>query len=265
MKKKFPFKAGTTSYIIPADIIPNVRFLAERVDDIELVLFESDEISNLPGQDVLRALITLAKKHDLSYTVHLPLDIALGATDETLRRESIAKCLRVIKLMQPLNPFAYILHCTGNRNIMGTGSAESIHDWIPQLTKSIGELIAAGVDSRMLCVETLDYPFELIENIIAEYGLSVCLDIGHILLYGHPLEEYLTKYLDRTRVIHLHGIVDGKDHRSISHLDRELLSGLISKLINDNRHERVITLEVFNEADFTTSLDILKRYIPCIK
>ena len=40
-----PFRIGTTSYIIPDDILPNVRFLAGRVKDVELVLFDIDEKS----------------------------------------------------------------------------------------------------------------------------------------------------------------------------------------------------------------------------
>ncbi len=38
------FRIGTTSYIIPDDIIPpNVRYLGGKTDDIELVLFEVDD------------------------------------------------------------------------------------------------------------------------------------------------------------------------------------------------------------------------------
>jgi sugar phosphate isomerase/epimerase len=262
LKKKFPFRLGTTSYIIPADIISNVRGLAESVDDIELVLFESDEISNLPDQDTVQTLCALADKHDITYTVHLPLDIVPGAIDETLRKKSVEKCLKVIKCMQAVDPFAYILHGTGNHNIMGTGSSETIHDWIPRLTKSIGEIINSGVDPGLICLETLNYPFELVENIIRKYDLSVCLDIGHILLYGYSLEDYLIKYLSRTRVIHLHGIIDGNDHQSISALDGVLLSRLFSKLFKENKKERIVTLEVFNENDFRSSLDILMGYAP---
>ena len=43
------FRIGTTSYIIPAQISPNVEYLAPRVDHVQLVLFEMDEYgSNLP-------------------------------------------------------------------------------------------------------------------------------------------------------------------------------------------------------------------------
>ncbi|NTW10257.1 MAG: sugar phosphate isomerase/epimerase, partial [Chlorobiaceae bacterium] len=59
-KQRFPFRFGTTSYIIPADIIPNVKFLKEKVDDIELVLFESDEYSNLPSEENIAELVSLA-------------------------------------------------------------------------------------------------------------------------------------------------------------------------------------------------------------
>ena len=30
-----PFRLGTTSYILPADILPNVEYLAGRVEDID--------------------------------------------------------------------------------------------------------------------------------------------------------------------------------------------------------------------------------------
>jgi hypothetical protein len=56
LKNRFPFRTGATSYIIPAELLPNVNFLAGKVDDIELVLFESDEITNLPETATVKAL-----------------------------------------------------------------------------------------------------------------------------------------------------------------------------------------------------------------
>ena len=65
-------RLGTSSYIIPADIIPNVDYLKDKVDDIELVLFESKEASNIPGPDVIGELRRFADENNLTYTVHLP-------------------------------------------------------------------------------------------------------------------------------------------------------------------------------------------------
>ena len=51
-----PFRLGTTSYILPDDILPNGRYLAGKVDDVELVLYEVDEAqNNLPTPEVVAA------------------------------------------------------------------------------------------------------------------------------------------------------------------------------------------------------------------
>jgi len=85
----FPFRLGTTSYIVPDDILPNVRFLADQAQDIELVLFEVDDgTNNLPSAETVAEMQALAAAHNLSYTVHLPLDLRLGA-EEDLRHPSL--------------------------------------------------------------------------------------------------------------------------------------------------------------------------------
>ena len=48
-----PFRLGTTSYIIPDDILPNVCYLAGKVKDIELLLFDNDEYCNIPDEEQL--------------------------------------------------------------------------------------------------------------------------------------------------------------------------------------------------------------------
>ena len=78
----YPFRLGTTSYIIPDDILPNAHFLADKVQDIELVLFEVDDgpqsTGNLPSPETVAQLAALAAAHGLTFTVHLPLDLRLG-------------------------------------------------------------------------------------------------------------------------------------------------------------------------------------------
>ncbi len=257
LKNRFPFRLGTTSYIIPADIIPNIEMLASRVDDIELVLFESDEQSNYPGPETIQALTALAEANDLSYTVHLPLDIQLGSSNEEERSESVQKCLRAVARTGPLQPFAYILHFNGQDH--GPVPSPDLAQWISGLNRSIAEFSAAGLPMQRLCIESLDYPYELIEPIVIEHGLSICLDIGHILVNDQPFQAYLDRYLDRCRVIHLHGIRDGKDHRDISLISKNYLSLLFEQL-KKNQRERVVTLELFSRTDLDLSLSIIERY-----
>jgi len=49
IKRMFPFRLGATSCIVPAAIIPNIRFLGPYVDEVELVLFESKGENSLPS------------------------------------------------------------------------------------------------------------------------------------------------------------------------------------------------------------------------
>jgi len=258
LKNRFPFRLGTTSYIIPADLTANIDFLADKVDDIELVLFESDEISNLPDAATIKALKETADRHDLTYTVHLPLDTWLGHRKESVRENSVDKCLRVIERTEELNPFAYVLHFHGDQR--GEYPSPDVDRWIEGHRSSVKSILQA-VDSRNLCVETLDYRYEIIEDIINDYDLSVCLDIGHLLLCGHMPEEYLDRYLPRTRVLHLHGIEEGQDHCSLSFLPAGLLTNIIDHLDNGSDISRVLTMEIFDEKAFNQSLDVLSSFV----
>lgn len=261
LKRRFPFRMGTTSYIIPADIIPNVDVLASRIDDVELLIFESDEISNLPDAGVIEELKRIADEHDLTYTVHLPIDIRLGALDESERCNSVKKCLRVISLMDALRPFAYVLHFSNTSFVaMDEMSHTGWDKWLEQLDKSMSEILAAGVASESLCIETLSYDFSRIAPIIEKHNLSVCLDIGHILMYGGSVAEHLDLYLSRTRIFHIHGIKDGKDHASLKYLDEDVLAMLFERLEREGEPERVITMEVFSENDFIESSDVVEEY-----
>jgi sugar phosphate isomerase/epimerase len=258
LKNQFPFRLGTTSYIIPAELIPNVIYLADKVDDIELVLFESDEISNLPDDDTVKMLKEMAERHDLTYTVHLPLDTWMGHEDESMRQRSVDKCLRVIERTAPLSPFAYVIHFHGDQR--GEITSPDLERWIAGHRHSVDRLIQ-NVNSHDLCVETLDYPYTVIEDIISDYNLSICLDIGHLLLCGYTPEDYLDRYLPLTRVLHLHGIENGHDHRSLSFLPVGLLTTLMDLLGNGSKDSRVLTVEIFDETLLNQSLDILSSFV----
>jgi adenosylcobalamin phosphodiesterase len=258
LKRRFPFRLGTTSYIIPADILSNINFLADKVDDIELVLFESDEITNLPDAATVKMLKEMAKQHDLTYTVHLPLDTWMGHEDESVRKRSVDKCLRVIERTAPLSPFAYVIHFHGDHP--GERPSLNLARWFDGHRRSVERLLQ-DVNSHDLCVETLDYAYDLIEDIISDYGLSVCLDIGHLLLCGHAPEDYFERYLPQTRVLHIHGVENGNDHRSLAFLPTGLLTILMDLLGNGSKDSRVLTMEIFDEALLNQSLDVLSRFV----
>jgi sugar phosphate isomerase/epimerase len=262
LKHSYPFRLGTSSYILPDNILPNVRFLAPLVDDVELILFESTEHSNLPGPSELAELGQLAADHDISYTIHLPLDVELGHSDDTFRRRSIRQCRHVVELTRPLAPFAWILHLS---HPAGSNPIPD-HDrprWLKSLRESISELADAFPEPARCSVETLSYPFAWIEDMVSDHGFSVCFDIGHLILRGDSLPKAWEHLGARTRVMHLHGVRGRKDHVDVSALAPEILSLLWSSLRQAERGTRVVTLEVFNQHDFDRSVETLASAWPC--
>jgi len=282
MSTKRPYRIGTTSYIVPDDILPNVAFLAERVDDIELVLFESQEASNLPKREDIEALQDWQQKADLSFTVHLPIDAPLGSEDESVRQDAVARCLRVLELTKPLKPLGWLLHLDGRQR--GEQPAEDLDGWLEALERSVRSIVGqtsssaasfsnlrtgtsaphsgpSEYDARDFCIETLDYPFEIIEPLVRRNGLSVCLDIGHLLMWKRSVDEHFDRFGDLCRVVHLHGIRDGKDHRDIGAIDRPVLEGLVTRLGAPDAPPRVLTLEVFGREDFEASMKFLKEIL----
>jgi hypothetical protein len=63
--------------------------------------------------------------------------------------------------------------------------------------------------------------------------------------------------LPRTRVIHMHGIAE-RDHRSLAFLPLEKVHAVWAELLHAN-YAGVLTLEIFSEEDFLSSLDVLEK------
>ena len=259
--KNLPFRLGATSYIIPDDILPNVRYLAGKVRDVELVLFEVDEpedgspaYNNLPDQTVIDELNRLASLCDLSYTVHLPLDLKL-ADDGTAQDKSLQKARRVIDTTRGLNPWAYVLHLDGRR-VRHSTDQDALRRWQDQAVRAL-EIAAEWVGSpEKLAVENLEgYPPDFYDAVLARIPVSRCVDIGHLWLDKIPVLPYLEKALPRTRVVHMHGVAK-RDHNSLERVPPEELKVIMQKLRADFRG--VVTLEVFSEPDFLSSLEAVQ-------
>ena len=261
-KKKFPFRVGTTSYIIPDEILPNIEYLKDKVDDVELVLFESDEMSNLPSAEDMARFREIGERHDLTYSVHLPLDVYLGNNDATVREKSVDKCCRVIELTDVLNPSAYIMHVEAGPGVdVSNFSVKEKMEFLDSIPVSLERLFSCiSVQPLEFCVETLNYPIGWIFPIIEHHGLSVTLDVGHLELYGFPVQEHLERYLSHTRVLHMHGIKDGKDHKGLQHMRTDTLDMVMQALSEKHDPARVFTMEIFSENDFNASCMELMRY-----
>ena len=250
-----PFRLGITSYIIPDDILPNARYLAGKVRDIQLVLFELDDQSNLPDCHLIDELNELANDHDLTFTVHLPLDLRL-AGDGAGTHISLVKAQRVIECTRDLNPLAYVVHLDGKDERHSTDPAV-LSRWREQAVTSLRTAAGFCGDIRLLAAENLEgYPPEFNDAVIHTAGSSRCIDVGHLWLDGHDPISYLAGRLDETTIIHVHGI-GARDHQSLQLLSTEKIDDLIGYLL-DHNYQGVLTLEIFSENDLTTSIQAIE-------
>ena len=274
---RFPFKLATTSYIFPEEIVLNVARLAPFFDEIELVLFESRSPDSIPDHIQIKRLLELSLLHQVGFNVHLPIDISLGDECEEVRKEGVSIVKKVIEQTLCLNPSFYILHLDltdpsnpplekgglpcGVKNPTPHGGAgivknHDIEGWRRRLTRGLKEILDDGIEPKRISIETLGYPFEWIEDIVTEFGFSICLDIGHILIHGHDLQHYLKKYLPETSIIHLHGFQNGRDHVGIEKLSGPILKTILSSL---HHFHGIVSVEVFSIDELKSSLAILER------
>ena len=82
--------------------------------------------------------------------------------------------------------------------------------------------------------------------------------LGHLVVAGRDVGRYLDRWLDRTGVLHLHGVRRGEDHVSLAFLDPQVRWTLWGALAAPSR-PRVVTLEVFSEEDLEDSLRVLEE------
>ncbi len=253
-KRMFPFRLATTSYIYPDRIIPNVNALAPFLDEVELVLFESEGQDNYPDEVELGDMMSFSLNGKVGFNVHLPVDIFLGDKDEEVRFKGVSVVEKVIERTLCLKPSLYTLHFDVRKK--NGGEETDIEAWRRRIIQSAKEMMECGIETKRIAIETLSYPFEWIEEIVKEFGFSICLDIGHMLIYRQDIPRYLEKYLSQTSIIHFHGVENGVDHLGIDKLHGRIVELILSKL---HHYTGIMSIEVFSFGDLKNSLEVLEQ------
>lgn len=258
---RFPFKLSTTSYIYPDEIVPNVVRLGPFFDEIELVLFESERPGSIPDPVQIDHLIELSKLHQLGFNIHLPLDISLGDECDDVRTHGISVMKTVMERTLPLNPSLYTLHLDFINPPLRGEERDFVHGkdveaWRRRVSRSLKEILNNGIEAKRISIETLAYPFEWIEDMVSQFGFSICLDIGHILTHGYDLGHYLKSYLPRTSIVHLHGVHNGSDHLGIERMPEADLNLIFSAL---RHYHGIVSIEVFSINALKSSLSLLEE------
>uniref|UniRef100_A0A7C4MQK7 Sugar phosphate isomerase/epimerase n=1 Tax=Desulfatirhabdium butyrativorans TaxID=340467 RepID=A0A7C4MQK7_9BACT len=252
-KKRFSFSLGTTSFIFPEDWVGNARKLAPIVDEIELLVFESDPITGLPDPVAVECLRRIGKEMDVLYNVHLPTDVQFGSPDPAAARLACERIASVVQRMTSLDPTAWILHLDGLKG------NESLEMWTHRMEEGLSMLQAAvGGPLRRICLETLDGPPEYLIPLVDRFQTGICLDIGHLLVHGRDAAAFFEAHRDRIDMIHVHGVQGERDHLSLDCLNAEQADVVCGILEHYAGH---VSIEVFCESDFLRSLSWLEGHL----
>jgi sugar phosphate isomerase/epimerase len=259
-----PFRIGTTSYIVPDDLLPNAQFLAPHVQDMQLVLFDlPDGRSNLPTPEAVDALAALGTAADLTYTVHLLDDLRLLDGDGR-PHPSVASACSLIRRTRGLQPSAWVAHLDGREVRHLHTPLADLEDWWAATVQAVDAVVTCAGTGELLAVENLEgYAPDFVTPVVMQTAAARCVDVGHLWLDGRDPVEQLRAAWSRLRVVHLHG-VQGRDHQSLAHAATEQLDAVMRVLL-ERRFAGVLTLEVFGEDDFWSSLAALEQSLGRIR
>ena len=233
----YPFRLGTTSFIYPDGYVANVRALAPRVDEIELLIFE---IANLPTRHQIRELAALARDNETTFNVHLPLDISMADPSADQRARSVDAVARTIERVAPLAPTTHTLHLTCASRRM---DARDLKAWQDRATQSTARL---------------EFDPQWLAPVVSKLDLAMCIDVGHLILYGFDLATTLKEYAQRITIFHLHGVKQGRDHRAITHLAVDIQRLMAKFLINFHGS---LSIEVFSANPLERSLEAMPAFM----
>ncbi len=175
------------------------------VDQLELH-FDADLL--YPGMMKMAVKRLREYRQEMAFSLHLPfryLDISCPM--ERIRSASVDTILDAIDLASELQPIHAVIHLTGN----------VFSSYKSGLDPLIGEVMGY-VEESLMKVATLMAPHQiLVENlppvdfryfmpVVERLGLSVCQDIGHIVLQGGDCGKFTRSHAALIREIHLHDI-----------------------------------------------------------
>jgi sugar phosphate isomerase/epimerase len=252
------------------DMLENVRRLAGLVDHIEIILFHTPSLHNIPGPHQLRILKSIREQEDVTFTIHLPDSLEIASSDRFRREESVQLARELCLRLTEVDPRYYVLHIPFTPPTLvpvpglyfHTRNEQDWDRWTKRALESLGMLHEGIGQGNRLLVENINYSPSFLKPFWKEGLCELCLDIGHLMLGQEDVMEVMKQYLDVARIIHLHGVKGYEEHLSLSILPRDLVHGWL-RYLRGASFQGVIILEVFNAGDLEASMDVLRKMPEC--
>ncbi|MBI5583812.1 MAG: sugar phosphate isomerase/epimerase [Deltaproteobacteria bacterium] len=264
--EKFPFVIGTTSMIFGADLLANVRRLAASVQVIEIVLFKTPDLHNLPSPSEIAELKRIGAGENLRFSVHLPASLEPASADRQTRKAALADGPEICRRFAALDPEHFILHLPFSKPTLVPIPDFYFHEkqprsdwdaWTARAAEALEQFQKTLAGPERLLVENINYSPCFLTPFLEADLCRLCLDIGHLLLGREPVAAHLEQFRAWIREIHLHGVVGYNEHISLRHLPEQRL-GKWLQVLEGQDYRGWINLELFDPQDLQESLQLLR-------
>ena len=241
----FAGRLAAPSFVLPAGVAENARFLAGKVDEVGLCFFETRPCLDYGPQDLPPDLATLP----LRWHVHLPVDLPWPASKSAAThpaREAAQLALAVLTKAAFLQPRCAVLHPPqGSPMVQRSLLAGFAHHWknicnVPLLLENVAH-------SDIACLG---------QGFLQDHGLGLCLDVGHLLGYGQ--KNLLVSGLpEQATMTHWSAPGDGDRHLPLTAFtpgQAHTAAAIMQRIPNSAVH----LVEIFNWDRLAASLPVLE-------
>jgi len=248
------------------NLLENAKRLADLVDNIEIVLFNTPNLNNTPNSDELDLLRKLGRKKKVTFTVHLPASLEIASKDRKLREQSIKMVSDLCSHIALIEPLHYILHVPITTPTLvpvpglyfKTDDGQNWGKWTRRGLDALERIFDTTSVAGKLLLENINYSPCFLDPFLEWGQCGFCLDIGHLILGGENVNDALRQYQKEIRELHIHGVKGYEDHLSLSVLPVERVRKWMDCLIR-NEFDGILNLEVFSPEDLTGSLNTLAK------
>ncbi|MFW5499687.1 MULTISPECIES: cobamide remodeling phosphodiesterase CbiR [unclassified Maridesulfovibrio] len=237
----FHFQLSSPSWVIPGTIFENCRFLTGKVDEIALLFFETESCLAYTKADLPKELIDTGLTFHIHHPLDLPWEKGGGRVAEIV--------LALNEKAEHLNPTAHVVHPPS----AGTEAAGLIREFAAVVSRS-------GINPETVLFENIKENSLLgLSGVIADCGMKICLDLGHILAYAQHDLLRDPGFEGQVSMLHLNAPGPKGRHLGLEHLSSDGVETLdvLFKMLGKGG---TVTIEVFEEKSFFKSLQLLSDY-----
>ncbi len=265
------------------DVVDIARDAAS--DNYSVIELTMDANHIIPGSltsESIDRLIDLKEEIGHTYTVHLPFwSVELASFNRHVRMGGVASTIEAIELAKPLEPETYVLHATGDL-AADFSSLNYGANLVRLISTLLGGFAAASLEDILskteinphdLAIENVEFPFDIMRDVIDDLDTSICFDTAHLLSRMSGTEsvmDFYTTHRDRIIEIHLQdatykeyeGAIAREDHIALGRgiMGTEMLREFLLELVKDRFDGPIIFELTRNEA--IESLAHIRKVVP---